>query len=114
MDRTPGMSITVAGCAVFSGGAAPPDEDAFAVSSGAAGVTAPDVPGGGLLAGGAAGAVDALGGALVAGAGGGAALAGAPDCCVAAGTVGIAENDRQAVLAVADHHDLGVGRLREQ
>lgn len=82
IERTPGISSAVAVDAVFSVGAAPPDGPAFAVCSGAAGVTAPDVPAGGLfggepvLPGVAPGVVDTLGGALVAGAGGGVLLDG--------------------------------------
>ena len=68
------MSSTVAAEAVFSG-CARITGPAFAVSSGATGTAAPEVPGGGLLGGEpglpgvALGAVDAFGGALLAGAG---------------------------------------------
>ena len=62
------MSSTDAAGAVCSAGVAALDNAAFAVSSGAAGVAAPEVPGGGLFDGGSAGV--AFGGALVAGAGG--------------------------------------------
>lgn len=71
------MSSAVADDAVFSGWARMTGP-AFAVSSGATGVAAPEVPGGGLaggepgLAGLAPGAVDVFGGALLFGAGGGA------------------------------------------
>src|SRR5690349_385025 len=77
IGRTPGISITVADDAVFSG-CARITGPAFAVSSGATGVAAPEVPGGGLaggepgLAGAAPGAVEVFGGALLFGAGGGA------------------------------------------
>jgi hypothetical protein len=76
IGRTPGISITVAVEAVFSGWARITGP-AFAVSSGATGVAAPEVPGGGLpggepgLAGFAPGAVEVFGGALLFGAGGG-------------------------------------------
>jgi hypothetical protein len=69
------MSSTLAAGAVAS-----PDGAAFAVSSGAAGVAAPEVPAGdGLFAGGAGGA--AFGGVLP----DGEVDDDAPDCCVAPG-----------------------------
>src|SRR5215471_17280974 len=79
--RTPGMSSAVADDTVFSGWARTTGP-AFAVSSGATGLAAPEVPGGGLLggelglAGFAPGAVEVLGGALLFGAGGAALLDG--------------------------------------
>ena len=77
IGRTPGISSAVADDAVFSGWAMIAGA-AFAVSSGATGVAAPEVPGAGLLGGEpgppgiAPGAVDVFGGALLFGAGGGA------------------------------------------
>jgi hypothetical protein len=71
------MSSAVADDSVFSGWARTTGL-AFAVSSGAAGVAAPEVPGAGLaggelgLAGAPPGAVELFGGALLFGAGGGA------------------------------------------
>src|SRR5437588_2863847 len=76
IERTPGISSAVAAGAAWPGCEAP--APAFALSSGAVGVAAPEVPGGGLFGGDAGGpgvtpgAVDALGGALLDGAGGGA------------------------------------------
>jgi hypothetical protein len=75
MDRTPGMSSTLAGGAVA---VAAPDAAVFAVSSGAAGVAVPEVPGCGLFVVGGGAAFD---GALPAGE----VDDGDPDCCVAAG-----------------------------
>jgi hypothetical protein len=75
IGRTPGISSAAADDAVFSGWARITGP-AFAVSSGATGVAAPEVPGGAFLGGEpglpgiAPGAVDVFGGALLFGAGG--------------------------------------------
>src|SRR6266566_5831454 len=96
IERTPGISSAVAAGAGWPGCAAP--APTFALCSGAVGVAAPEVPGGGLfggdpgLPGVAPGAVDALGGALLDGAGGALPIepAGAPACgCPPGGTVGM-------------------------
>ncbi len=116
IERTPGTSSGPAEEAVLSVSAVTVEGAAPAALSDAGGVASPDVPGGGLGPAGAPlpfGSGGGFGGVVAAG------FAGAPGAIAPGAAVGaapavdIAENDRQAVLARADDHDLGVGRLRQ-